>query len=131
MAGPHVAGVVALMRQANPDLEVDSIKQILMSTTVDLGDFGNDNAYGWGIIDAYQAVLAAMNTHLAGDANGDGVVDLADVVYLLNYLYRSGPAPDPMASGDPNDDCVVELGDLVYLINYLYQGGPAPQQGCA
>lgn len=119
------------MRQANPDLEVDSIKQILMSTAVDLGDFGNDNAYGWGIIDAYQAVLAALNTHLAGDANGDGVVELADVVFLLNYLYRSGPAPDPLAAGDPNDDCVVELGDLVYLINYLYQGGPAPQQGCA
>jgi bacillopeptidase F len=132
MAGPHVAGVVALMRQANPDLGVDSIKQILMNTAVDLGAFGDDNAYGWGIIDAYQAVLAASQiTHRAGDGNGDGVVDLADVVYLLNYLYRSGPAPDPLAAGDPNDDCIVELGDLVYLINYLYQGGPAPQQGCA
>ena len=132
MAGPHVAGVVALMRQANPDLGVDSIKQILMSTAVDLGDFGNDNAYGWGVIDAYQAVLAAsQSSYLAGDANGDGVVELADLVYLLNYLYRSGPAPDPMASGDPNADCVVELADLVYLINYLYKSGPAPQQGCA
>ncbi|MGB7061111.1 MAG: S8 family serine peptidase [Candidatus Zixiibacteriota bacterium] len=132
MAGPHVAGVVALMRQANPDLGVDSIKQILMSTAVDLGDFGNDNAYGWGVIDAYQAVLAALqSTYLAGDANGDDVVELADVVYLLNYLYRSGPAPDPLAAGDPNADCVVELADLVYLINYLYKSGPAPQQGCA
>jgi bacillopeptidase F len=131
MAGPHVAGVVALMRQANPDLEVDSIKHILMSTAVDLGDFGNDNSYGWGIIDAYQAVLAAsQSSYLAGDANGDGVVELADVVYLLNYLYRSGPAPDPLAAGDPNADCVVELADLVYLINYLYKSGPAPQQGC-
>jgi bacillopeptidase F len=131
MAGPHVAGVVALMRQANPDLGVDSIKQILMSTAVDLGAFGDDNAYGWGLIDAYQAVLAALNTYLAGDGNGDGVVDLADVVYLINYLYRSGPAPDPLAAGDSNGDCIVEMGDLVYLINYLYDGGPAPQQGCA
>jgi bacillopeptidase F len=132
MAGPHVAGVVALMRQANPDLGVDSIKQILINTAVDLGDFGNDNAYGWGIIDAYQAVLAALqSTYLAGDANGDAVVELADIVYLINYLYRSGPCPDPLAAGDPNADCVVELADLVYLINYLYEGGPAPQQGCA
>lgn len=132
MAGPHVAGVVALMRQANPDLEVDSIKQILMSTAVDLGDFGNDNAYGWGVIDAYQAVLAAsQSSYLAGDANGDGVVELADVVYLINYLYKGGPPPDPLAAGDPNADCVVELADLVYLINYLYKSGPAPQQGCA
>lgn len=132
MAGPHVAGVVALMRQANPDLGVDSIKQILMNTAVDLGDFGNDNAYGWGVIDAYQAVLAALqSTYLAGDANGDAVVELADVVYLLNYLYRSGPAPDPLAAGDPNADCIVEMADIVYLINYLYKGGLAPQQGCA
>ncbi|UCB52318.1 MAG: S8 family serine peptidase [Candidatus Zixiibacteriota bacterium] len=131
MAGPHVAGVVALMRQANPDLGVDSIKQILMSTAVDLGPFGDDNAYGWGVIDAYQAVLAALSTYLAGDANGDGVVDLADVVFVLNYLYKSGPAPDPLAAGDPNADCIVEMADLVYLINYLYKGGPAPQQGCA
>jgi bacillopeptidase F len=132
MAGPHVAGVVALMRQANPDLAVDSIKQILISTAVDLGDFGNDNAYGWGIIDAYQAVLAALQSnYLAGDANGDAAVELADIVYLINYLYRSGPCPDPLAAGDPNADCVVELADLVYLVNYLYESGPAPQQGCA
>ena len=32
MAGPHVAGIVALMRQANPDLDVDTIKMILMET---------------------------------------------------------------------------------------------------
>ena len=131
MAGPHVAGVVALMRQANPDLAVDSIKQILMRTAVDLGDFGNDNAYGWGVIDAHQAVLAALQSnYVAGDANGDAVVELADVVYLINYLYRSGPCPDPLGAGDPNADCVIELGDLIYLVNYLYAGGPAPLHGC-
>ncbi|MCJ7577582.1 MAG: S8 family serine peptidase [candidate division Zixibacteria bacterium] len=60
MAGPHVAGVVALIRQANPDLDVDSIKQILINTAVDLGVPGEDNNYGWGIIDAYAAVLQIM-----------------------------------------------------------------------
>jgi len=60
MAGPHVSGVVALMRQANPNLEVNVIKQILMDTAVDLGTAGEDNTYGWGIIDAYSAVEACM-----------------------------------------------------------------------
>jgi subtilisin family serine protease len=132
MAGPHVAGVVALMREADPDLEVDVIKQILINTAVDLGVPGEENTYGWGIIDAYQAVLTAMqNTYLAGDANDDEVVDLADVVYLINYLYRGGPPPDPVAAGDPNNDCIVDMGDLVCLVNYLYKSGPAPQPGCA
>jgi len=61
MAGPHVAGVVALMRSANPDLEVDAIKQILMDTAVDLGTVGEDNIYGHGFVDAYEAVLAALS----------------------------------------------------------------------
>jgi hypothetical protein len=61
-----------------------------------------------------------------GDANGDGTIGPGDVVFLLNYLYRSGPAPDPMWLGDANSDGAVGPGDVVYLLNYLYRGGPAP-----
>ncbi len=57
MAGPHVAGVVALLRSADPDLEVDAIKEILMATARDEGPAGEDNAYGWGVIDAWAALL--------------------------------------------------------------------------
>ena len=60
MAGPHVAGVVGLMRSANPDVDVETIKQVLMDTAIDLGANGEDNIYGWGFIDAYEAVLAVM-----------------------------------------------------------------------
>jgi len=61
MAGPHVAGTVALMREASPDLDVDTIKEILMATARDEGTAGEENTYGWGFIDAYQAVLQAMS----------------------------------------------------------------------
>jgi subtilisin family serine protease len=60
MAGPHVAGIVALMRQANPDMDVIDIKQILMDTAIDVGSPGQDNASGHGMVDAYEAVFAAM-----------------------------------------------------------------------
>ncbi len=60
MATPHVAGVVALMRQANPNLTSAQVREILLDTAVDLGTQGNDNDYGMGIIDAYQAVLMAQ-----------------------------------------------------------------------
>ncbi len=73
MAGPHVAGVVALMRAANPDLEVNAIKQILMDTAIDLGATGEDNTYGHGFLDAYAAVLAAMT----GFGSLEGVVSNA------------------------------------------------------
>lgn len=61
MAVPHVAGVVALMRQADPDLDVASIKEILMNTALDAGDPGEDNSYGHGFIDAYAAVISVLN----------------------------------------------------------------------
>jgi hypothetical protein len=70
-------------------------------------------------------------TYVFGDANGDQTVDPADVVYLLNYLFRNGDPPDPLLLGDPSNDCLVDAADVIYLINYLFQGGPAPLQGCA
>jgi subtilisin family serine protease len=60
MAGPHVAGVVALMRQAAPNLDVTTIKEVLMATAIDLGVAGEDNNYGHGMIDAYAAVSAVL-----------------------------------------------------------------------
>ncbi|MCP4633377.1 MAG: S8 family serine peptidase [candidate division Zixibacteria bacterium] len=61
MASPHVNGVVALMRDANPNLSVELIKQIIYDTAYDLGDPDEDNDYGWGMIDAYEAVQVALS----------------------------------------------------------------------
>jgi hypothetical protein len=61
-----------------------------------------------------------------GDANADGVIDIGDVVYLVSYLYRNGPVPNPLEVGDCNCDGIVDVGDVVYLINYLFKGGPPP-----
>ena len=124
MAGPHVAGVVALMRQADPNLDVDSIKQIFMRTAVDLGTSGEDNDYGWGIIDAYAAVSMVLFKH--GDADRSGVIEIADMVYLINYLFLNGPAPSPLLAGDANCDGEVNIEDVVYLANYLFVSGPQP-----
>ena len=63
-----------------------------------------------------------------GDANSDGQIDIADVVFLLNYLYRGGLPPVPLETGDTNDDEVVDLGDVVFLLNYLFRGGPERSQ---
>ena len=74
MAGPHIAGVVALMRAANPDLDVITIKQVLMDTAIDLGTTGEDNTYGHGFVDAYMAVLMVMD----GIGYLEGTVTAAD-----------------------------------------------------
>ena len=66
MASPHVAGVVALIQSVRLDngfplLTPGEIKDILISTAVDIGDPGKDDIYGYGLIDAQRAVEKAIN----------------------------------------------------------------------
>ncbi len=61
-----------------------------------------------------------------GDANQDGIIDIGDVIYLINYLFIDGSAPEPLWVGDCNCDGVVDIGDVVFLINYLFISGSPP-----
>lgn len=64
---------------------------------------------------------------IIGDVDSDGHVGLADVTYLINYLFYGGPPPEPIWKGDVDGGCGIGLSDLVYLIGYLFKGGPAPR----
>ncbi|MBL8859341.1 MAG: S8 family peptidase [Planctomycetes bacterium] len=59
MACPHAAGVAALMKSQNPALTPAQIEAMLKSASVDLGAVGHDPIYGQGLVDAYQALIAA------------------------------------------------------------------------
>jgi len=65
---------------------------------------------------------------MCGDANGDGLVNVSDVVYIINYVFISGPRPVPLACGDSNDDGTVNVSDAVYLIGYIFVSGPLPDE---
>jgi hypothetical protein len=71
-------------------------------------------------------VREGISQFTRGDCNDDGIVDASDVVFLINYLFQEGPAPDPLEAGDANSDSVVGPADVVYLINYLFKQGPPP-----
>jgi hypothetical protein len=66
-----------------------------------------------------------------GDANGDGQIDVSDLIFLINYLFIGGSPPEPLSAGDANGDCAVDVADVVYLTNYLFVGGSIPRPGCA
>ncbi|MGD9099890.1 MAG: S8 family serine peptidase, partial [Anaerolineae bacterium] len=72
MAAPHVAGLIALMISADLQdgvrhLDVDELEHFMASTAADLGAPGPDDDYGYGRIDAYDAVRWARS---AGDLRG-------------------------------------------------------------
>ncbi len=68
--------------------------------------------------------------YICGDANGDGAPNVGDAVYLINYVFKGGPAPDPLEAGDANCDGSSNVGDAVYLINFVFKGGPQPCASC-
>jgi photosystem II stability/assembly factor-like uncharacterized protein len=63
---------------------------------------------------------------ICGDANGDGTINVGDAVFLISYVFKGGPAPEPLEAGDANCDEQVNVGDAVYLIAYVFKGGPEP-----
>jgi uncharacterized membrane protein len=64
---------------------------------------------------------------LRGDVSPNGVVNIADIVYLLNYIWINGPDPDPICLGDVNRDGVVDVLDVSYLASYLFEYGTPPE----
>jgi len=71
--------------------------------------------------------LRRRASFVRGDGNGDGSLDLGDPVFLLNFLFASGPAPDCFDSVDIDDDGRLTIGDAVSLLNFLFAGGGAPR----
>jgi hypothetical protein len=71
--------------------------------------------------------FGTATAQIPGDANGDSVVDVSDVVYEINYLFIHGPYPLCLDCADANGDCRIDICDVVYLLNYLFIGGVAPE----
>jgi hypothetical protein len=72
-----------------------------------------------------------VSTHVyqqfvVGDVTGDGVVDISDLGFLVDYLFNNGPAPDPTARGDVDCSGNVDVADLTLMVDYLFLNTPAP-----
>ncbi|MCP4706018.1 MAG: hypothetical protein GY865_15575, partial [candidate division Zixibacteria bacterium] len=105
-------------------LEIDDSQAIL-----DLDDIGSYKRMFYSDIADYQPDGVNGSIQLpffCGDPNNDGFVDILDIVFLINYKYKSGLAPEKLMSADVNNDTMVDILDIVYLINYKYKDGPEP-----
>ncbi len=100
-----------------------------LSGTVSQTATGEGSSTSYGVTHGFwQDFSIQSGCASPGDADNSGGINLLDITRLINYLYKSGPAPVPyaVASGDPNCDCNVNLLDITFLINFLYKSGAAP-----
>ncbi len=104
MAAPHAAGVAALMLSVNPNLTPAQIKQALQETAVDMGAPGVDTTYGYGLLNAGEAVasipagsaqppVTGKTAALVTDVSGNGVVDPGDTLRYTISVGNADAAP--------------------------------------
>ena len=120
MSTPHVAGAVALILQANPNLDPAQVKEILQLTAVDLGAAGMDNQFGAGRVDVLEAVVLAlaMGEPCPWDLDDNGIVGASDLLALL-----SAWGPHIAHPADFDGDGIVGSSDLLAM---LFNWGPCP-----
>ncbi|MGH9910392.1 MAG: S8 family serine peptidase, partial [Nitrososphaerales archaeon] len=75
-SSPIVAGVVALIISNNPSLNSQQVYDALKNSAVDLGSAGRDDYYGWGLVDAYGALLQNNPTPPPPDTTPPGTSSL-------------------------------------------------------
>jgi hypothetical protein len=77
-------------------------------------------------------------TGIRGNTNNDPleVIDISDLVYLVDYMFTSGPAPacpeesnlDASCCNEGSEESLadIDISDLVYLVDYMFTEGPPP-----
>ena len=58
--------------------------------------------------------------------SADNLIDIADLVYLVNYAYGGGAEPPCFEEADVDANGVIDVVDIIYLINYMYIEGAEP-----
>ena len=105
-------------------ITIDSVLVPLASTPIGVLDVNaNELPFIW----LGATITVAPCPVLMGDVNDNGLVNSSDLIYYVNYVFKSGPEPQPRReAGDVNCTGGLTGGDIIYLVNYLFKGGPAP-----
>lgn len=126
-SAPLVSGIFALMLEYLNFSSVDEAYQTLRQTARTELLWGNvtppDQYYGSGCVDAWGAL---MDSWCCGDVNNSREINVADLTYLVNYLFKGGPPPAIVQAADVDGNGELNIADVNYLVAYLFKGGSEP-----
>lgn len=130
-ATPFVSGLAALLSSIDSTLtwnELDSI-MAATATSVDSMNPGMAGKLGHGLINIL-APVSDLTRETCGDADHSGDVDISDAVYLIAYIFDSGPAPLSARAADADCSGAIDISDVVTLINHIFEALPLPCSDC-
>lgn len=118
-----------------------AIKNVFVSTWISYVDWTNQFSYevydnatlyvpmaskdAYSHADDWKLFAHIVGTDYASytsDLNGDGSIDVADVVAMIDFVLGKNPQPFDLEVADVNGDGIIDVNDVVALINYLLSG---------
>lgn len=100
------------------DADGDSVGDVC-DVCPDVPDPGQEDTDGDGVGDACCCIER-------GNVDNDNGVNVADLTYLIDYLFRSGPPPPCPEVANVDADNGINVADLTYFVDFLFRGGPPP-----
>ncbi len=85
---------------------------------------------GWYTSCVDMKIIKQDTQLLPGDVNHDFDVNIADLTYMVNYVFKGGTVIYPEYVGDVDHSCLINVTDLVYMVNFIFKGGADPLIGC-
>ncbi len=146
VVGNRGLGLTWFRNTATAGVFPDSNTLLAQPDTLPGADVGNRIAMTRGDIDSdgdYDLILGEEDgglnffrrsggaTYRPGDADGNGAYSIADAVFLVNYIFAGGNAPNLTLNGDADCNGALSIADAVFLVNYIFAGGLAPCRICA
>ncbi len=75
-----------------------------------------------------ELVAGSVSICTGGDVDNDGLgPNVADLTYLVDYVFKGGPPPPVFSAGDVDGSGEINVADLTYLVDYVFKGGPEPE----
>jgi hypothetical protein len=135
----------AWMSKANVDFQLASdldFSAVIVNVTVSGGLYqpatpltaADSSTFYWRIKPtgtAEYGPIYAFNLLGSGSSCGDidglaGDLNILDLTYLVNLIFRGGPMPPDFGNADLNNDGLNNILDLTFLVDFLFRGGAAP-----
>ena len=122
MSAPIVAGAIALWLQADPNLSVNDVREVLKYSARKDEYFRPADRQKWGAgkLDAYAGLLHVLKLdEIIGDVNGDREVNIADINAVINIILGKDASADYLRRADVNKDDEINISDVNKIIEII------------
>lgn len=121
-SSPYTAGVAALLLSYKPSLTADQVEEAMQQSCVDLGQPGRDSYFGWGLVNAYSALLTIADPTPTPTPSDTPTLSGSTEAFLLSVYWQQQREALPTPLNPADFDQINREDDSVIDWNDVYEG---------